>query len=68
MMKAQAVDLRLLFSGGNSQAHGYRQVVSETSQLGHKAELFNILQETVIFIHSAQDKTTTIIYQELLYE
>lgn len=43
--KAQVVNLRLLFPGGNSQSHGHRQVVGEAGQLGDEAEVLDILQE-----------------------
>lgn len=38
------VELRLLFTSRNSQSHGDREVIGETSQLGDEAVLFNVLQ------------------------
>lgn len=41
----QVVNLRLLFTGGNSQPHGHGQVVGDASQLGDETELLDFLKE-----------------------
>lgn len=43
--KAQAVNLRLLFTGGYSQPHGHGQVVGNAGQLSDETVLLDVLRQ-----------------------
>lgn len=45
MESGLSVNLRLLFTSGNSQSHGHREMVSDSGQLGDETVLFKFLQE-----------------------
>lgn len=45
MESGQSVNLRLLFTSGNSQSHGHREMVGDSGQLGDETVLLKVLQE-----------------------